>query len=74
MVHADWLALLKQWLDAGRSIESVSMNRCPGEDDDRLLMQFGEHDPAISPSASLQRHTADRLTAWSRNGVEKRAI
>jgi hypothetical protein len=49
IVHPDWLAHLKEWLDQGRSVESVSIREHPGEDDDGLLIRFAEHDPAASP-------------------------
>ena len=49
IVNPGWPAQLKKWLDQGRSIESISVTKGTGEDDDGLLIQFGEQDPAISP-------------------------
>jgi len=49
IVHPDWLARLKEWLNQGRSIESVSIKEGLGKDDDGLLIRFAEHDPATSP-------------------------
>jgi hypothetical protein len=49
IVNPGWVAELKKRLDEGRSVDDVSIQRCAGEDDDRLIVRFGEHDPAASP-------------------------
>jgi hypothetical protein len=48
-VHGHWLAELKNRLEQGKSIDSVSVERGDTEDDHRLVIKFGDHDPAISP-------------------------
>jgi hypothetical protein len=48
IVHPDWIAQLKNRLEQGRSVDDVSVKKGIGEDDDRLVIRFGEHDPAIS--------------------------
>jgi hypothetical protein len=48
IVNPGWPAQLRKWLDQGKSIETVSVNPSLGEDDDGLLIRFGDHDPATS--------------------------
>ena len=43
------LAQLKKRLEQGRSVDEVFIKRGLAEHDDRLVIQFGDHDPAISP-------------------------
>jgi len=56
IVPTDWLAHLRRNLDRGSGIREVSIKRCPGEDDDGLVITFGGHDPAISLFRAPEDH------------------
>jgi len=58
-VHSDWIAQLKKRLDEGRSVDDVTIKRGIGEDDDHLVIRFGEHEPAISPFRVPQSRDLD---------------
>jgi hypothetical protein len=49
IVPTDFLAHLRRSMDRGRLISDVSIKRCPGEDDDGLIISFGDVDAAVSP-------------------------
>ncbi len=48
VVAPDWLTHLRRRLDEGISVCDVSIMRHPGEDDDGLVLVFGDKDPAMS--------------------------
>ena len=56
IVHSDWLAMLQKRLDQGRSIESITMKPSPGEDDDGLVITFGDYDAARAPFQAPPSH------------------
>ena len=60
IVHPDWVAQLKKRLEQGRSVDDVSVKQGIGEDDDRLVIRFGEHDPAISHFRVPRSRTSDK--------------
>lgn len=64
-VNPHWISQLRRRLEEGRSIESVTIERHPGRDDDGLVLRFGDHDAARStfrpPSAGLCSSSAEDL-------------
>jgi hypothetical protein len=67
--HKDAINLFEQNLREGRLIDSIRIEKSSDEDDDRIIIEFGNPDPAISPFALPKNKITKRIRSFIKSKV-----